>query len=210
MSKKLLALDIDDVLSDSAEGFIGFCNRTWGTNLTLNDYSEHWADMWRIDYGSPEFAERVVTINNSKMFPKYARKDYAKEVLERLHENLEIVAVTSRRKLIEADTRAWIHEHYEAVIDDIVFAGIYDTDDTRSTTIHQRLSATKGDLLKDMQADYFIDDQLKHCSSSIAHDIPTILFGDYPWNSGPLPDGRITRCVTWRDVETYFKNEGVL
>lgn len=210
MSKKLLALDIDDVLSDSAEGFIGFCNSTWGTNLTLDDYTEHWAEMWRIDSGSLEFAERVATINNSKMFPSYTRKDHAREVLSKLHETFQIIAVTSRRRLIEADTRDWIHEHYEGIIDDIVFAGIYDTDDTRPSTIHERLKATKGDLLKDLNANYFIDDQLKHCDAAVAYGIPTILFGDYPWNSGPLSNELITRCSNWQAVEHYFETEGLL
>ncbi|HJQ08525.1 MAG TPA: hypothetical protein VJ836_03545 [Candidatus Saccharimonadales bacterium] len=40
--RRIIAVDIDDVLSASAEGFVVFSNKQWGTRLTLDDYTEDW------------------------------------------------------------------------------------------------------------------------------------------------------------------------
>ncbi len=210
MKRPILAIDIDDVLSATAESFIAFSNERWGTNLTLDSYSEHWAEMWQVDYGTQEFADRVVAINDSRMFARYARKDSAEDVLSKLHEKLQIVAVTSRRKLIASETRDWIGEHFNGIIDDIIFAGIYDTDDNSPATIHDRLRATKGDILSELQASYFIDDHPKHCIAAAAAGIPTIVFGNYPWNKDMKSSKGMVRCTDWPAVEDYFVKQGVL
>ena len=38
--KPIIAIDIDDVLSDNAVQFINYCNKHWGRSLTIDDYDE--------------------------------------------------------------------------------------------------------------------------------------------------------------------------
>jgi 5'(3')-deoxyribonucleotidase len=210
MKRPILAIDIDDVLSVTAESFIAFSNERWGTNLTLDNYTEHWAEMWQVEYGTQEFADRVVIVNESKIFGQYARKSSAEQVLQKLHTKFRIVAVTSRRKLIATETRAWIGEHFKGVIDEILFAGIYDTDDDSPETVHERLRATKADILSKLQADYFIDDHPKHCVAAASIGVPTIVFGHYPWNKDIKLSKGMTRCADWPEVERYFQEKGLL
>ena len=49
MRRLRIAIDIDDVLAENAIGFVAFSNERWGTRLSVDDYSEHWSEMWRVD-----------------------------------------------------------------------------------------------------------------------------------------------------------------
>lgn len=123
-------------------------------------------------------------------------------MLEQLHDKFTIIAVTSRRRVIEQETLAWIDKYFKGIIDDIKFAGFYDNPDAG---IGEKRNMTKTDILKSIDAKYFIDDQLKHCLGAAAVGIRVVLFGDYRWNQSPDLPSSVTRCATWYDVKNYFK-----
>ena len=50
MTKKVIAVDIDDVLAESARNLVEYSNKSWGTNITVDDYDEDWAKLWQVDY----------------------------------------------------------------------------------------------------------------------------------------------------------------
>lgn len=52
--KRTIGIDVDDVLSQSAVGFVAYSNQRWLTNLTPDDYDEHWAEMWKIELAEAE------------------------------------------------------------------------------------------------------------------------------------------------------------
>lgn len=200
MDKQTIAVDIDDVLATNARDFIDFTNKQWGTNLTIEDYDEHWMKVWQIE--DEEATRRADVYHRSGVFGSYLYHDNSREVLARLHEKFRIIIVTSRRILIEKETRTWLKKYYDGSIDDVHFAGFYDNMDH---DFHTQLKQTKGDLLRDLKADYFIDDQIKHCLSADEHGIKSILFGDYTWNqTADLPES-IKRCHNWGEVAEYFR-----
>ena len=45
--RKVIAVDIDDVLADSARMFIELSNQHWGTELTVDEYDEAGPRLWR-------------------------------------------------------------------------------------------------------------------------------------------------------------------
>lgn len=200
MTKKpVLAIDIDDVLAANAEGFVKFSNDRWGTNLEVEDYTEHFADMWKVD--EDETARRAIELHESGIIGKYDHFPDAVGVLRRLSKTFTIIAVTSRRRLVEQETRAWIEKYFKDIVTEIRFAGFYDDS---SVDVEIRRSKTKSDILQAIDAEYFIDDQLKHCLSAAEAGINVIVFGSYAWNQmDQLPTG-VVRCVTWQDVENYF------
>lgn len=197
MSKPIIAVDIDDVLSNSAEGFIAYSNRHYRLNLTVKDYSEDWRDVWRVDLA--EALKRSTEFHASGMVSDYLALKGSKSVLQKLKRRYYLIAVTSRKSIIIPETQTWIEKHYPKLFDSMEFAGIYDV------PYHEgMLSQTKTDILNGRKARYFIDDQLKHCLAAAEQGIDTILFGDYPWNQMPtLPPG-VTRCKDWAAVEAYF------
>lgn len=200
MNKRIIAIDIDDVLADNANGMVAFSNQRWGTNLTIEDYQEHWSDMWQIDHEETE--KRSDEFHNSGIIGKLPHSEEALPTLEGLRDDYKLIVVTSRRRSVESETRDWLARHYAGVFDDIYFAGIYDKRITSAT-----FTQTKGDIYRAINADYVVDDQLKHCLAAVKSGKQAILFGDYPWNQiDDMPKG-IIRCRDWPAVREYLDGQ---
>lgn len=196
MPRQTIAIDIDDVLADQAAAFVEFSNNQWGTSLQVNDYTEHWAELWGIDVD--EVRIRSDQYHDSGTIGRFKHKPEALPVLKRLHERYSLVVVTSRRRIVRDETLSWIQQHFEGLFDDVHFAGFFDD-------LHDaKWSHTKAEVIVELGADYLIDDQPKHCLATAEAGVDSVLFGDYPWNTlGELPP-KVTRCITWSDVERYF------
>jgi 5'(3')-deoxyribonucleotidase len=196
--RKTIAIDIDDVLADNASGFVEFSNQRWGTNLTPDQYDEHWAKIWQVD--NRETDRRANIFHDSGVLRTYRYDDSALTVLRRLSLDYRLLVITSRRLQTKGDTVAWIHEHYPDIFTDetIHFAGIWDTVNDQS------IALTKASLVDTLGVDYLIDDQLKHCLAVAASGKQALLFGNYRWNQvAQLPEG-VTRVADWQAVERYF------
>lgn len=195
MKKPVIAVDIDEVLGEYAVEFVKFSNERWGTTLTVDNYTEHWSDMWQISH--EETMERAKDIYTPGVGPynRLNRIIGADEALKELKEKFDIILVTSRPLSTESETRAWLEQHYSGIASDIYFAGIYDSDITNLTFLK-----TKADVFSQINPVFVIDDQPKHCRAAAELEIDTILFGDYPWNQDVDDSTFITRCHNWQEV----------
>lgn len=197
MTKPVIAIDIDDVLADYALGFIEFSNAHWGTNLTIDDYEEHWANVWKVD--TAEVIRRADLIHEKRMVKDLAHKSEALPVLERLSQRFDLIVVTSRRIQNKEDTLAWLQLRYPMLsTENVTFSGFFDTID--HTSIHR----TKGSIISSIGARYMIDDQPKHCLSAAEYGVEALLFGNYKWNQLADLPANVTRVPDWDGVEVYF------
>jgi uncharacterized HAD superfamily protein len=200
MSKKTIAIDVDDVLASSAQGFVDFSNKQWGMSLTVEDYKEHWGQMWQVDIH--EYRRRASIVYDSKTVKTFQAHQDAKEVLQALKKRFRLVITTSRVKEIEKETAEWLDYHYNGLFSEIHLGGFYDkiTEDSHKPT--------KAELCQRIGAHYLIDDHPKHCFATAEVGIPSLLFGEYPWsrNLGKLPNG-VTRVMNWREVQEYFDGQ---
>ncbi|MGB4966601.1 MAG: hypothetical protein WBO35_00150 [Candidatus Saccharimonadales bacterium] len=203
MQKKIIAVDVDDVLSKSAQGFAEYSNREWGHSLTADDFDEDWMKVWGTTL--EETRRRAIAFHNDEVFDGFRHFAEAVSVLARLKKQYKLVIATSRRVIVENITRQWVDHHYAGLFEGVYFTGIYDTADRH----RDLLARTKNDLLLELGANYLIDDQLKHCLAAKEHGVEALLFGDYRWNQfdGELPS-HITRCKDWAAVEAYFAGRG--
>ncbi len=195
--KPIIAIDIDDVIAANASAFVAYSNEKYGTNLTIDDYQEHWAEIWKIEHS--EVLHRATEYHASGYIATYSVIDGAYAALKQLAERFTIIAVTSRRNSINQLTHEWIEKHYPAIFQDIIFCGFFDSE---QPNIH----LTKGDVVKNIQASYFIDDQLKHVSAVAENGIHSLLFGDYFWNKSDALPSNIIRVQNWEEVIEYFQN----
>jgi uncharacterized HAD superfamily protein len=200
MSKKVIAIDVDDVLAANAAGLVAYSNKRWGTNLSVEDYQEHWGEMWQVDHTESE--QRALQLFQDAIMGDYDHDDTALPVLMELKKRYKLVVVTARRKMIEKSTIEWLERHYEGIFDEIVFAGLYDGGHTDGA-----YKRTKLDTLKEIGADYLIDDQTKHCFTAAAAGIKAVLFGDYRWNAAEKLPKNVSRCPDWQAVGEYFRRE---
>lgn len=197
MAKPIIAIDIDDVLADYALGFIEFSNAHWGTHLTIDDYDEHWANVWKVDMA--EVRRRADVIREKRLVKDLAHKSEAQPILERLSRRFDLVVVTSRRVQNREDTLAWLQLHYPMLsIQNVTFSGFFDT--INDMSLHQ----TKGSIIASIGASYMIDDQPKHCLSAAECGVEALLFGNYRWNQLADLPANVTRVPDWEGVEAYF------
>lgn len=193
---KTIAIDIDDVLALSASAFVDFSNKRWGTNLGVDDYHEHWAELWQVD--NSEVNKRALEYWNSGTTKNVNAIVDGEVVLRLLAQSYKLVIATARRIHTESDTTAWLDKHYNKLFSEIHFAGMWDKITDNS------IKATKAELCKRIGADFLIDDQPKHCFAAASAGVKSILFGDYGWNrSIVLPKG-VDRCSDWKSVLMYF------
>lgn len=201
MSKKTIAVDIDDVLATSVESWISYSNKKWGTRLTVNDYDEDWAKMWGVDH--QEGKKRASHLYQSGIVGTFNRFDDAEQILKDLAKKYKLVITTSRVLQVEKDTLEWIDRHYKGIFEEVHLARIFDAEHK------EPIKMTKRELCETIGADYLIDDHPKHCFAVAEAGITALLFGSYAWNRGikNLPKN-VVRVHNWAAVEEYFDRQG--
>ena len=198
-SKLVIAVDIDDVISASAPAFITYSNDKYGTHLTIDDYREHWGELWKVE--NDETERRALEYHESGHHATYEIIEGALDSLNKLKKHFKLVVITTRRNSINQLTKDWINKFYPDIFDNFVFTGFFDNPTV--TSVHM----TKVELAKSVGAQYLIDDQLKHILASAEIGIKGLLFGDYSWNkTDNLPDN-VIRVKNWREVLEYFEKE---
>jgi len=200
--QQIIAVDVDDVLKESSQFLVGYSNRKWGTSLTIDDYNEHWAEMWQVD--AAEMQRRAEHIHAEGLLVHGEPFDDTKQVLEKLKERYTLVVTTSRQRLIMKQTQEWLKAYFGELFSEVHFAGIWDDIEIESAI---RAQMTKAQLLKDIGAHYLVDDHPKHCLAAAELGIESLLFGSYPWNQNiDLPKG-VTRVSDWQGVAVYFDGQ---
>ena len=193
---KTIAWDIDDVLADNATGFAAFCNEMWDLSMTPEDFSEDWCAMWGVDIDEVNRRSHIFHTSDAALY--YRPHDGAQQVVAALAETNDNRVVTSRRHLLRAHTTTWVGQHFPGLFTDIHYSGIFDTFQ------HGDHLKTKADVLKEIEADILVDDQLKHCIAAAEQGIEAVLYGNYRWNQAEILPQGITRCATMQEVGEYF------
>ncbi len=197
----IIGIDIDETLAASAPDFISYSNRTYGTSLDVSDYSENWAGMWGVDFD--ELNKRAEQYYRSGVMLKHKPIDESREILARLKDEHNLIAITARPDICKSDTCLWIDRHFSEIIDKnkLYFTGAWNNADEKS------LHHTKGDMCESLGVDLLIDDQLKHCIGAAEKGITALLFGDYSWNKAlELPEN-VYRVSSWSEVLDFINEK---
>lgn len=201
VNKPIIAVDIDDVLANLAEEIVVYSNKNWGTSLTIDDYNEHWGEMWKVD--DAETKRRSNELHDAGLATWLTHKPEARPVLSKLSDSYTLMLVTSRRKVITRETTEWIDKYFRNIFQGIHFTGIFDSDEHAD----YQVQLTKADILKNIGAEYLIDDQPKHCFAAAEVGISALLFGNYPWNRSIKLVKNMVKVRDWQEVLRYFEHE---
>lgn len=196
MTRETVAIDVDDVIAAHAEAFVEFSNEQYGTHLTVNDYSEHWHDLWQAD--NEEVERRAAEFHTPERTLSYQRKQEAAIVLGDLSLKKNLVVVTARPYGLVDTTRLWLDENFPEVFSDYHFVPIW----TPGNTV------TKADICRQIDADFLVDDLTRHCNVAAEAGIQALLFGDYPWNRNEEIHPNVTKVSSWPEVWEYFDARG--
>lgn len=197
--KQIIAVDVDEVLAANAPSFVEYTNEQWGMDLTVDDYHEHWAELWQVDH--EETMRRAKQYNASEAITSMGHFEAANKVLRNLADRYTLVIVTARRKELEAVTEQWVSRHYDGIFSAIHHADIWDTEHPDANTF------TKADICVKLGVSFLVDDQSKHCNAAQAAGVQAIMFGDYPWNRSDDITPGVIRCADWDEVGHYFEQQ---
>jgi 5'(3')-deoxyribonucleotidase len=190
MEKRVIAVDMDDVVIETAPSIVEYMNNTYGASMELENFYSRDPSLWN----APDVETAIKRVNSFLDTEEYYESPPVQEAvhaLRGLQKYHTLYIVTGRPDFTEIATRSWLKNHLPDLFTDVVFTNYFD---------HKKVK-TKGDVCKQLNVDILIDDHIDHCESALEAGVQPILFGNYPWNSSSnLSDG-ITRVEHWPDIE---------
>lgn len=198
VSKRIIAIDIDDTIVATREVIVKIANQQSGLNLGLEHYEgpgnywDYYSKIWE-QHGIDDIDPEVVYAelhHNQAIIPLLPGAEFA---ISELSKKYKIVLVTARSSDWEADTRQWLTEQFGDRAPELYFSEAHKG---------KAGSKTKGQICKEMGAEWLIDDHIDHCQSVLDEGLNAILFGEYGWHQD-VPEGLI-RSKDWQAVLEYF------
>lgn len=196
MSRRIIAVDLDDVLAAHVEAFVEFSNTRYATQITTEEYNDHWTNIWG-DMSHDEIVARAAEFHTHESVVMYDVKPGAQDAIAELARDNDLYIVTARPKQIVDASFEWLDIHFPGVFKGVRFVPIWVPENT----------ITKADICKEIGATFLIDDIPRHCDIAAHAGVTALLFGDYSWNRNhDLLEG-VVRCKTWADVLAVLENK---
>lgn len=197
-AKKIIAVDIDDVIFPMVADLIGYLDRQHGVTLSQEDFVKY--NLEEIWEGDPAEAARLLESYKGQTGIEVVPVEGAAEALAKLAKRYDIIIMTARDASVGPKTKAWLSHHFPELFKQVHLVG--NKNDSPGNW------RPKAEVCKELGVYCLIDDSLKHVLETHAAGIKTILFGDYPWNrADDLPAG-VTRLKDWQEVLEYFDGKG--
>lgn len=198
MSKPVIAVDIDEVLSPLHAPLLSHHNLAYGTNYVYPDpegryYLEQFTGedsataevKLKAFVDDPSFPEVVVPLPG------------AVETIGHLKHDYSLVIVTARQLFYKDVTARFLQTHFPGVFADVHFIPHF-------AGAALSPAAAKVEIFRQAGAQFVIDDNLGTAAAAATAGMSAILFGDYHWNKvKTLPTG-VVRCKNWAAVQEYF------
>jgi 5'(3')-deoxyribonucleotidase len=199
MNKEVIAVDMDDVVVETAQSIIDHVNRSYGASVDISNFYSRDPSVWN----SPDLQTAVNRVNEYLETDEYFVQEPVQEAIHALRSIQKVhklYIVTGRPDFTELATRRWLENHLPDLFEDVIFTNYFDKNKVR----------TKGDVCTALGATVLIDDHIDHCISAQEQGIKPILFGSYPWNTEELiPEGvRLARVKHWPEVENLLVSNG--
>jgi 5'(3')-deoxyribonucleotidase len=201
MAKRIIAIDVDDVLANSSDALRRVVNERLNINLSSENYriqADYWSyyeTVWQQNGLASRISladlEPMMIKNQAHVMPH----DNALQALQKLSEHYRLIVVTSRPPSWQPATEEWLNEHFPDVFSDMVF----------TCGSHETVHRSKGQLCAENGVTWLIDDNVEHAQSAVDQGLEVILFGDYGWNQ--KAPRHIHRCKNWREIEGYFDGQ---
>lgn len=191
--KKIVAVDIDDVLVPHFGELARFASESFGIRLTADEMFYAGtvnAIMRRTGLDKEEIMSRIDAYLVSDEF-YIDPLPGSVEVLTKLAKKYDLVIVTARPQPMKDLTITWLEKHFPELFSQVRVVG------------HERWglgAAPKGHAFRELGVSILIDDHPTHCRAAHEQGIRALRFGEYPWSdSEDLPDG-VEAVRNWGEV----------
>ena len=182
--KKVIGIDLDDVLCPFSIEFITYANLQLGTNKTVADMVTYRLDkVFGISYTKIiELIQGFMAQPNTNTFKPIAG---AKETLEELSKTFDLQIITARLECYAPQTQRWLDTHLPGIFSAVHYCGGYD-------------QVTKLMKCKEINAIALIDDNAGNIENVLSGGVIGILFGNYAWHRELSEDAKPIKMKTWK------------
>ncbi|KAI9068017.1 hypothetical protein FKP32DRAFT_1643051 [Trametes sanguinea] len=204
--RPVIAVDMDDVLSQTNDVVAAWHNEAYGTKMTLDDflYYYYWMNPY---WGNPEeTVEKVEEFWKTDYIDKAPPVPGAKEALTKLKDMGYRLVVVTARQIRELDrSEAWLERNFPGLFETMICTG-----QSMETLVDQQELVTKlskADVCRKLGAKFLIDDSAENAIKCVTTEpqVPVLLFGDYAWNQHAAHYDDVTKEVSF---EEKLKREG--
>mmetsp|Transcript_10367 Transcript_10367/g.31707 ORF Transcript_10367/g.31707 Transcript_10367/m.31707 type:complete len:213 (+) Transcript_10367:303-941(+) len=193
--RKMVAVDIDEVLGGFVDALSMFHNTQYGGDLSRTDFFSYtFREVWG---GTEEESKaKVHAFFESDFFRNISPVEGSQAGIRKLQEHgFELSVVTSRQLAIEKQTRNWLKEHFPGAFTHIVFGNAWAEGGRKRS---------KPELCREVGASVLIDDSPVYTQQCAEVGIRGILFdlgGTYTWNKGDEDlHGLVQRVYSWDEA----------
>ncbi|KAF8649756.1 hypothetical protein AX16_005523 [Volvariella volvacea WC 439] len=179
----VIAIDLDDVLSQTNHKVAEWHNQKYGTNMDISHfyYYYYWKNPF---WGTPN--ETFTKVQDFYAEDHIFQADPvvgAREGVQTLRNmGFKLIIVTARGENVQERSWKWVNDHFPGIFDSVICTGQFKDAHKRGHEVVTRLS--KAQVCNDLGAQLLIDDSAENSIQCATADPPVkvLLFGDYEWN----------------------------
>jgi uncharacterized HAD superfamily protein len=195
MERKIIAVDVDEVLFPLAPTFLEYHNDKWGTSIRLNQMLSYYIEDITGETAEV-MLEKIKAYIETEHYAEGKPIEGAIAAIKKLRQTYKLAVVTSRDHFFRGHTEDFLNDHFKGLFDELHYTHQADSPD---------VVVPKHQICKDISAVALIDDHPNNVLDCAKNGVPAILFGNYPWNQlDPLPE-RVVRVDNWQGVVEYFE-----
>ncbi len=167
-------VDTDDVTVDLTVAINEFHTTVYGTALQIEDYRDfRFEKVWRVSYNDAE--ARMFAFFSTRYFLNLLPRDDARICLPILRSwGIELHQVSARPDIIHRHTQRFYEIFFPEIFHSLHFSSNIGTSLASS-------SRTKLDILRAINADFYVEDNLEYALAA-ADDVEIVFLMDQPWN----------------------------
>lgn len=192
-TKKIkIGVDIDGVLADFVNHFLGHYNEKNGTNFKYQDVKTfNFEDVAKVP--SEVMDKELDTYMQSDEFSEIQPlKDSIKHI-NILEAKYELIIITSRPTYLVDETKRWLKHYYKNSFKHVLFSKNVWTDDRKSG------NKSKAELCMESGVNIMIEDGIEYALDISAKEI-TVLLVDSPWNQKKDLPNNVIRVHDWNEI----------
>ena len=188
LDPNLIAVDIDEVLSQYVKTFLTWHNSVYKTTFTLKDITHH--DLSCVLGCSLEqFIEKLHVFHETSYFKELPTLPGALRGTEWLRKEYTLIAVTARSDYLQAQTQSWLDTNFPGT-----FSAVYYTPDFDVAPV-----LSKADICDKEGAAVMIEDSYNNAVACATNGRKVLLF-DKPWNRHHPSHPSVQRVYSWPDI----------
>lgn len=189
VKKKIIGVDLDEVLMDAITPTCRFVNDHYGTafsreKILVHDFAKAWG------CSTEEAIARMERFYASDYHDEGLPIEGACETIQKLKDTHELHVVTARPGSTKEKTLQWLEKHFPETFKSVSFTKHY----------FNHTEKVKSDICKELGVDAFIDDA-PHNTEDVANVVSDVFLLHAPWNKKYTPSYKnIHRVHSWDEI----------